>query len=188
MTDGGVAYTVSKILAHVAADEFMEKSKPHFSLVRVMPGFIQGGNELYKNAAEMRDPKILGSDAGIMLTALAMSAGGGPRPTHQVLINDVAKAHVLSLDSKLAKNGDNFILAANDGVGTPWEEFVPIIERLFPDAVASGILKPTFLDQNFVERYETRSSEHALGFKFSGNEEMVKSVIGQYLKLLEAGA
>lgn len=187
LTDQGAAYTVSKILSHVAATEFVEKNKVHFDLVRIMPGLIQGANELYRNAEDMRNMALLGSNTGIMRTALDVPQGGG-RPTHQALLDDVARAHVLALKPEIAKNGDNFILASNDGVGMPWEDFVPIIEKQFPDAVAKGVLKPKMEDQNYIERYDVRSSEKALGFKYAGADEMVKSVVGQYIKFIEAEA
>ena len=127
---------------------------------------------------------VLGSNTGIMRTALDVPQGGA-RPTHQVLLDDVARAHVLVLKPEIAKNGDNFILASNDGVGMPWEEFVHIIEKQFPDAVAKGVLKPKFRDQNYIERYDVSGSEKALGFKYAGPEEMVKSVVGQYIKFVD---
>ena len=187
LPDAGSAYTVSKILSHVAANDFVEQNKVSFDLIRVMPGLICGANEHYRSSAEMRNPLVLGSNQGIMRTALPIPQGG-PRITHQVLLDDVAKAHVLSLKPEVAKNGDNFILAGNDGVGMPWEDFVPVIQRLFPDAVANGVLKPEVTDPNFIERYDVSGSEKALGFKYAGPEEMVKSVVGQYIKFVEAEA
>ena len=147
----GQAYPVSKLLAHLAASEYVEKNNVQFDLIRIMPGLTQGANELYSSAEDMRDPQILGSNHGTMMTALDMKAGG-PRPTHQVYLDDVAKAHVLALNPDIAKHGDNFLIASNDGVGMPWEDFVPIIEHQFPDAVANGTLKPHMNDQNYIER------------------------------------
>ena len=181
----GQAYPVSKLLAHLAATEFVEKNKVHFDLIRMLPGYMQGANELYGSAEDMRDPRKLGSNSGIMLTALGMKAGG-PRPTHQVFLDDVAKAHVLALWPGVAKHGDNFLLAANDGVGIPWEEFVPIIQGQFPDEVEKGILNPKMEDPPFIERYDVSASEKAFGFKFTGPEEMVKSVVGQYIDFVGA--
>ena len=152
-----------------------------------MPGLIQGANELYRNAADMRNMAVLGSNTGIMRTALDVPQGGG-RPTHQVLLDDVARAHVLALKPEIESNGDNFILASNGGVGMPWEDFVPIIEKQFPEAVAKGVLKPKMEDQNYIERYDVGSSEKALGFKYAGADELVKSVVGQYIKFVEAEA
>jgi nucleoside-diphosphate-sugar epimerase len=185
LTDPGAAYTMSKLLAHVAADDFMKMNKPSFDLIRILPGFMQGASELYSSATDMRDPAKLGSNSGTMLTALGMSAGGGPRPTHQTLVNDVAKAHVLALKPEIAKNGDNFLTVGNEGVGMPWEDVVTIIKEVFPDAVAKGVLKPEMKDQNFIERYEVGSTEKALGYKFASPEDMVKSVVGQYLQFVE---
>jgi hypothetical protein len=43
-------------------------------------------------------------------------------------------------------------------------------------------------DQNFVERYDISGSEKALGFNYAGPDQMVKSVVGQYIKFVEAEA
>jgi nucleoside-diphosphate-sugar epimerase len=179
-----MAYVFSKLLAHIKSTEYVEKNKVHYDLVRVLPGYIQGANELYKSAEEMRDPTILGSNDGTMRTALSMSAGGGPRPNGQVFLDDTANAHVLALKAPGVKNLTNLLILANEGVPTPWEDVVPIIEKLYPDAVAKGILKPAMLDQNMSYKGDVRSSEEALGFKFAGPEVFVKSVVGQYLKFL----
>ena len=179
---------MSKLLAHVAADDFMKKNGLSFDLIRIMPGFMQGASELYSSAADMRDPAKLGSNSGTMLTALGMSAGGGPRPTYQTFVSDVAKAHLLALKPEVAKSGDNFLTVGNDGVGIPWEDIVDVIKKLYPDAVAKGILKPEMKDQNFIERYDVASTEDKLGYKFAEPEVMVKSVVGQYLQLVEAEA
>lgn len=69
----------------------------------------------------------------------------------------------------------------------PWSKFVPIIERQFPDAVREGILKPDARDADRLTYFDVESSERALGYKFAGAEEMVRSVVGQYLDLVRVG-
>lgn len=177
------AYKASKLLAHLAGTKFMEEYKPDFDLIRILPGYIQGANELYTSAEQMRDPASLGSNEGTMNTALGNIAGH-PRVTHQVFLDDVAKAHVFALRSEVAKNGDNLLVVGNGGDCISWSDFVPIIQRLFPDAVEKGVINPKVEDESVNAFYDVSSSEKALGFKFAGSEEMVKSVVGQYLKFV----
>ncbi len=178
-----MAYAMSKAMAHHAGNDFMEKNKPNFSLVRVLPGYIQGANELYVSADQMRDDAVTGSNEGTMNTALGRPVGH-PRVTHQVFLDDVARAHVLALKEDVAKDGDNLLVVGNAGDSTPWEDVVPIIKRQFPEAVEKGTLTPKVEDENSIAHYDVSSSEKALGFKFAGLEEIVKSVVGQYLTLV----
>lgn len=182
-TNAPQAYTASKVLAHLAATKFVEENKVQFDLIRVLPSYIQGANELYTSAEQMRDPASLGSNEGTMNTVLGNIAGR-PRLTHQVYLNDVAKAHVFALRSEVAKNGDNLLVVGNGGDSTSWQDYVPIIKRLFPDAVAKGLINPKAEDDNMNASFDVSSSEKALGYKFAGAEEIVKSVVGQYLRLL----
>ena len=160
----------------------MEKNNIHFDLVRVLPGYIQGANELYQKAEEMEVEATAGSNEGTMRTARGITAGK-PRITTQVFLDDVAKAHVLALKPEVAKNGDNLLVVGTGGKSIPWSEFVPVIEKLFPDAVEKGILNPKAEDENMMRDFDVTSSEKALGFTFGGTEEIAKSVVGQYLRL-----
>lgn len=162
----------------------MSAKKPQFDLIRVLPGYIQGANELYTSAEQMRDPAVLGSNEGTMNTALGNKAGY-PRITSQVFLDDVAKAHVFALKPEVAKDGDNLLVVANGGESTDWSDVVPIIQRQFPDAIAKGIIKPRVEDESGKNNYDVSSSEKALGFKFAGAEAYVKSVVGQYVAFVE---
>lgn len=185
ITNPFMQYAVSKMLAHAAGNKFVEDHKVQFDLIRVLPGYVQGANELYESADEMRDFDSGSSNEGTLRTALG-AVVGSPRVTHQVFLDDVANAHVLALKPEVAKHLDNLLVVGNDGVSIPWQDFVPIIKNQFPEAIASSVLKPKVEDENMTAEYDVRSSEEALGFKFAGVDEMVKSVVGQYVKL--AGA
>ena len=162
----------------------MEENKPSFDLIRVLPGYIQGANEFYTSAEQMRDGAILGSNEGTMNTALGNKVGR-PRVTHQVFLDDVAKAHVFALKPELAKNGDNLLVVANGGDSTPWVDVALIVKKLYPEAVGKGVLNPKSEDESANAYYDVSATEKALGWKFAGPEEYVKSVVGQYLGFFE---
>ena len=173
------AYGVSKVLAHVAGTEFVEKNNVHFDLIRILPGYVQGANELYQSAEEMRTGAV-GSNEATINTALGRKTGQ-PRITAQVFLDDAAKAHVLALKPEVAQSGDNLVIVGSGGTGTPWTEWVPVIQKAFPEAVAKGIINPQMDDESAVWQVDVSASEKALGFKFAGPEEMAKSVVGQYV-------
>lgn len=181
------AYVFSKILSHNAASEFM-RSHPEapFDLVRILPGYIQGAHELYTSPDQLSDSKKSGSNEGVMNTALG-NFMNLPRISAQVLLDDVAKAHVLALREDVAKGWDNFSVVGTGGNSVDWREYVPIVERLFLEAVREGVLRPEVKDESFLTYWDVEESEKRLGFKFAGAEEMVASVVGQYMELVRGG-
>lgn len=181
-----MAYGLSKIVAHNSSTQFVEKENVSFDLVRVLPGYIQGANELYTSAEAMRDPAILGSNEGTMRTALGLNRDDPRRITMQVFLDDVAKAHVLALKADKVKNMDNLLVTANGGNSQHWKDVAAIVKRQFPDAVAKGILKPDLVEEDAVPNTDVTATEEKLGFKFAGPEEYVKSVVGQYLQFVGA--
>lgn len=174
------AYTISKILSHHAGTDFVKKNEVSFDLVRILPGYTQGANELAKTAEDLGT----GSNGALYSTMLGQISNS-PKLTAQVLLEDVAKAHVLALDSKVAPNLTNLSIVGNAGKGVPWDEFAGIIERLYPEEVKAGVLKPAKGQADVLMNFDVSSSEQALGFKFAGPEGMVKSVVDQYLSLLK---
>lgn len=172
----------SHVLRYAAASKFVQENKCQFDLIRIISGYIQGRNELYISAEQMEDFAALGSNEGTMYTALG-KAVGFPKLTHQVFLDDVAKAHIVALQPERAHHLENFILVGNGGQCVAWTDVVPLIKRLYPDEVASGILDPQAKDPSRVVSYDVSSAERALGFQFSGIEKMVSSVIDQYLEL-----
>lgn len=173
------AYANSKIIAYHAATDFVKGREVAFDLVHVLPGYIQGANELNEKPEDVQG----GSNSATMGVALGQ-VSEGPKLTGQVLLEDVAKAQVLALEQKVAPHLANVIIAGNGGQGIPWAQIADIIERNYSDEVSAGILRPTKGQPDWLTHFDVRSSEDALGFRFSGGEEMVRSVVGQYLQLL----
>lgn len=181
--DPMMAYILSKVLAHVSATKFVEDHPGHYDLIRILPGYVQGANELQHNATDMSEAKKSGSNEGIMTVALGHVIGR-PRITGQVYLDDVANAHVLALKPEVAKHGDNLLIMGDNGDCLPWAAYVPVIEKLFPDAIKTGILKPSAVDEDMLFCMDVSASEKALGYKFAGSETMVESVVGKYIELV----
>jgi hypothetical protein len=178
ITDVFEAYSTSKVIAYQAAIDFAKDRKPKFDLVHVLPGYIQGANELNEKASDLQN----GSNSATMGSVLGTIIDG-PKLTAQVLLEDVAKAHVLALDPLVASHLTNLVVVGNGGKGIPWDEMAALIERYYPQEVKLGILKPTKGQQDWMTNFDVRSSEQALGYRFAGGAEMVKSVVDQYLQL-----
>lgn len=175
----GSAYIASKVLSHRAASEFMDTNSLHFDLVRTLPGYVQGGNELETSA----DDLVRGSSEGTINAALGKLIPS-PKPANQILLDDVARAHVFALNKSKVKAGQNLVLVGGGGAGWKWDEFVPYIEDMYSAEIAKGIFKPRKGQKVYDNAFDIAESEKALGFKFAGPREMVKSVLDSYLQLL----
>lgn len=171
---------MSKVMAHTSADDFVKSNAVGFDLVRVHPGYTMGANELVQTRSAMAN----GTNGALIATALGQ-LDDGPKLTGQSYLEDVAVAHVHALKPEIASDGDNLVIAGNRGVGIPWDVVATEIEKQFPDAVARGELRPSKGQKDLITKLDVRSSEKALGRRFSGVEEMVRSVISQYLALPE---
>ncbi|KAK5165216.1 uncharacterized protein LTR77_009314 [Saxophila tyrrhenica] len=157
------AYVLSKTLAHVRSTEYIAQHNPHYALICILPGYIQGPNELYTSAEQMRDPSRLGSNEGTMLTALGLAPG-----------------------AEKVRHLDNILTVGNGGMSTPWRDVVGLVMELFPEEVERGVLRPGTLDEEVVgDAVDLRGSEEKVGFEFGGMEKWVPGLVGQYLELLK---
>jgi len=80
-------------------------------------------------------------------------------------------------------DGDCLLVAGNGGNGTPWSDVADIIRKTFPKEVESGVLNPVTDQEDYLTKFDVTSSERALGYRFAGAEEMVRSLVGQYVAL-----
>ena len=165
-------YRASKALALDAAEKFQREVKPGFSIVHVMPGYVFGANELVSDAASVSS----GSNAIFM----SMLGTEELDPTFGAVVHldDVSRIHVGALDEEKVPAGANFITA----IPVKFEHTLDIVKRLFPEAVEDGRL-PFIGRQTMPLTIDIQATVDAFG-PLKGYEEMVKSVVGQYLRLL----
>ncbi|KAK0841753.1 hypothetical protein LTS02_016730 [Friedmanniomyces endolithicus] len=177
-------YVFSKTLAHRAVTDWIaEHPNLHFNVVRVLPGYIQGANELSTSPEQ-----ILASSAeGTLNMALGNVSATEPKLLDQVHLDDAARAHMAALDRKTVASSSLLLPVGNGGSGWSWDDFVPVMERLFPDEVKTGILKPRKGQADLAMQFDVSETYSVLEWEFAGLEEMVCDVVGQYLRLWEAG-
>ncbi|KAF2164370.1 hypothetical protein M409DRAFT_25249 [Zasmidium cellare ATCC 36951] len=174
----GEAYIMSKVLAHHAGTEFVSQNEVGYSLIRILPGLIQGPHELAQNVGDLFASSSIG-------TLNAMLGHPTRAANSQVLLDDAARAHVLALDPEKGRNGDVIIVVGNDGNCTAWDVYARNAAKFFPREVESGLFKPGTVGkvEQSLKKYEVASSEEVLGFKFAGLDEMARGVLEQYLEL-----
>ena len=175
-----IAYPGSKILAYNASEEFMAKSMPSFDLVHVLPAYVQGRHE----AATGLDQLSGKTSNGNMVRFVLGQKSQQPDPSDFVFVDDVAAVHIAALNPQKAKAGERFIAASPKASGS-YDAVVPIVKKLFPEAVKNGLL-PLGGGANPMQKgFDSSKSEEKLGVKFQGLEVMVGSLIGQVVELKE---
>ncbi|KAK3075612.1 hypothetical protein LTR53_000950 [Teratosphaeriaceae sp. CCFEE 6253] len=178
-TDPRPAYVMSKTMSHIAVDDWArDHPQAHFDIVRVLPGYIQGANELALDVETI----LKSSSEGSLNAALGVLQDQ-EKPVVQVHIEDVSRAHVVALDQKKINGGQVLIAVSNNGTGWSWDAFVEAAEKVFPEEVKAGRLSPKKGQAVRPTAFDVSETYKALGYEFAGPEEMVRSVVGQYLEV-----
>jgi nucleoside-diphosphate-sugar epimerase len=173
------AYFASKTLSRIATKEFMEKEKPSFEFVNILPTMVFGPDELATNVQE-----LMTSSRGMVLGAL-MDVKMPKMIGATVHVDDVARAHIDGLNLSVPGNRD-YILSSDVPEGICWEDAEKAVKRNFPEAVEKGILKLEGSMALRPWRLDTRETEEAFGWKPISFEETAKQLVEQYLGFAEA--
>ncbi|KAK0634082.1 hypothetical protein B0T14DRAFT_561602 [Immersiella caudata] len=170
--DTFAAYAASKVVSLYHAEVFMARKRPAFDAVYLHPGFVLGRNDTALTPGQA----IQGTNSVVL--ALLLGKRFGPYAGTTVHVEDVARAHVMSLDPSVCGN-QSYILSQN----SRWNDACEITRSCFPEAVKNkmlvmgGNVKTTHLP------VDTTLTEETFGFEFASYEEQVRSIISQYLEL-----
>lgn len=157
----------------------MEKEKPTFEFVNLLPTMVFGPDDQATNVQE-----LMTSSRGMVLRAL-MDVKMPEMIGATVHVDDVARAHIEGLKSSVPGNRD-YILSSDVPEGICWEDAENSVRRNFPEAVEKGILKVEGSMSLRPWRLDTRETEEAFGWKTTSFVETVKELVEQYLGFLEA--
>jgi len=168
------AYRASKARALDAAEQFYIERKPAFSIVHIMPSYVYGANDLVTDAKSIAS----GSNAMIMGLVLGMTTPYAS-PGTVIHVDDVARIHVGALDEKKIPGNASFFAS----IPAQFEDALGIVRRLFPEAVEDGRLPLGGKRGTLPMTVDIQDTISVFG-PLKSYEEMVKSVVGQYLELL----
>jgi nucleoside-diphosphate-sugar epimerase len=173
------AYVLAKQAEMHETDELIRSRRPHFSIARIVPGYVFGRSELMLDAAMMRD-----QNSSNNFLMFCLTGGELPFPMHAVFahLDDIAELHlrVALLDQAEAARGPaDFALA----VRVDFDDAFGYVEKAFPKAVAAGVFKKGHLPLMPVE-YDSSDAQRLLGGKLRSFESAVVDVAGQYLEKL----
>lgn len=169
--------------------------------MHLAPGHVFGVNELVDDPRELlgagsnriilRAVVESGSESGSgSESSLQMQTQTAPAPAPEpgvtVHLDDVAEAHVRTLNPSIPGNR-LYILSSGGEMGTRLDLCYGIVARWFPEAVERRVLRGKGSLPSSVFRVDAQESAKVLGMEFRGFEEQVRDVVAYYLLCLERG-
>jgi nucleoside-diphosphate-sugar epimerase len=178
------AYWASKALARMATTDFVEKRKPQFDIVNLLPSVVIGVDERLPSDAHAKELRV-GARGSVLAPALDASQNS-PFPFVGVPVHvaDVARAHVDALDLDRVPGNTDYVLSSDTPDGVVWDQDVRSIARkYFPAEVENGRLPLQGSLGHVKWRLDGGETETVFGWKFTSFEETMKDLLAQYLKL-----
>jgi nucleoside-diphosphate-sugar epimerase len=166
----GLKYQASKILAHQASQKFVKDKKPHFTVLTLHPTFVLGPSLVQKFANDASGV------VGLFMQSLTLEK---PLfPSALVDVRDVAEATLASIDAKVEKTGEEFIISGRE---CTWDDVVAYVKAEYPQI-------PLNLEPPFENAFHADASkaERLLGASWRSLGEIVSSVLNQQLALRSA--
>ena len=170
------AYGASKKLAYNRTRDFIAMEKPHFTIVNIMPTFVVGPNELATTTDAVRS----GSN-GIATGVLFGVKNPNGMPAGTCHVDDVAYAHIASLDRKLEGNQN---LGVNCDVnGIKWDDAIDIVKKHFPKEVERGVFPLGGSQTSGPIPFDASKTEKVLGIKFKSFEQQIVDTAAYYAQV-----
>ena len=175
-----VAYAASKVRAYNATLDFIEKEKPAFPVINILPTFVVGRNEL----ATTPDTVNAGSNRLALINVLGGNDPAG-RVCNTVHVDDVAEIHVKALQSSVEGN-QNFLATSSDSQNVAWDDALEIVKKHFPAEVQSGLLPCTGSVKSIGRRVDTTPAEKTFGIKWKSFEDQIVELVSWYVQAAKA--
>ncbi|KAJ9623898.1 hypothetical protein H2203_005343 [Taxawa tesnikishii (nom. ined.)] len=154
------------------------QQKPAFDMVCLAPTYVMGRSELAQSVKE-----LFSTSNGLFLRMAAgvTEPNSPPEVAAVVHIDDVVDLHFMALNKEKIPGGQTFLFSRN----VAWNDVTPIIQEMYPEAVKSGLLPNTGNVPSKKVFFDSSKTEQTFGIKLRSVEEMVESLIPQYIELLE---
>ncbi|KAL7910311.1 hypothetical protein GGI35DRAFT_448441 [Trichoderma velutinum] len=178
------AYWASKAYSRIATQEFIEKQKPHFDFVHLLPSVVIGPDERVPSSGSV-DELLKDNRAAVLAPALDGSTNSSfPFVGVPVHVADVARAHVDAVDSTRIPGNTEYILSSDTPDGIVWDrDIAAVAKKYFPGEVQSKVLPLEGTLPCIKFRLDGDATEKAFGWKFTSFEQTMRELIAQYLQL-----
>lgn len=188
------AYCASKTAALRKSLEWMEEEQRRegrqpFDLVNMAPIYVAGRHALATSTAD-----LFGTSNAVFLQLVAgktaWKEGDVPEVVGGVHIDDVVELHLAALDTERIKTPtegprkgvEMFVI----GYEMQWKDVTDAVAKLFPEAVEKGLVPNNgFVGSKTTVVVSKEKTERVFGIKLKGVEEMMASVMPQYLEFVE---
>jgi nucleoside-diphosphate-sugar epimerase len=164
-------YRISKVAAHQATRDFLEREKPGFKILTTHPVFVIGKSRIQSSAEQV--------DLVNNMLWSTIQNGNPETPSLWVDVKDVAAAHVRAIDCN-APSGTEFI---HSGPSVSWEEIAEFAKQEYPQL--------SKLEANFegpVTGAETVNVKKYLGMDWRPWKPTMREVIEQQLSFQGQGS
>ncbi|KAH8893892.1 NAD(P)-binding protein [Thozetella sp. PMI_491] len=166
------AYAASKVAALQYSEAWVERERPAFDVVYLHPSFVIGRND----AATTPSQAMKGTNAVIL--AMLLGKRFGPYAGATVHVDDVARAHLKSLDPNVLGN-QSYILSQT----ATWNDAKDIARQEFPNAWEARLLVANGNVDTTVIPIDASETEATFAFQFASFRDQVKSTVGHFLEL-----
>ncbi|KAF1808078.1 NAD(P)-binding protein [Eremomyces bilateralis CBS 781.70] len=166
-------YQASKTKSLNTIEEWQSTNATPFDIITLMPSLILGVDDLATTPRELEK-----SGNAILLSLLKGNQSPIPLNSAVVDVNDVALAHLRSLDENITGN-QSFILG---GPGD-WIKTTAIAKSVVPGAFSDGILQEGGVQHTFDVAVDARKTEGLLDIKPTPYHNTVAAVAIQYVEL-----
>ncbi|KAL3475435.1 NAD(P)-binding protein [Aspergillus californicus] len=193
------AYWISKGLARLATKNFIKYHAPSFDFINLLAGVVIGPDERLISSkspllsTSTTTPVKKNTPAGILtgtrasvLAPILTADLSSPFPYVGVPVHvaDVARAHVDAVDGDVVPGNSEYILASDAPQGVNWnEDGRGIVRKWFPEEVARGVFPFEGGLETVRWRLDASETERVFGWAFTGFEETMRGLAGQYLEL-----
>jgi nucleoside-diphosphate-sugar epimerase len=175
------AYWASKSAALHAAKEWIQKEKPEFQIIHIMPSFVLGRDLRARSTDE-----LLLSTNGLLLGPLLGAKSPVPIPGLTVDVQDVARVSLECLANKVEGNED-FLLSSHTRDGVKWEDGFDLVRSKYPQSIDAGIFLLTGSQPTHPYIQLNTSKAKSTFGELSNFDKMADDVIGQFVNLAMAG-
>ena len=174
-----LAYVASKAAALHAAETWMAENKAaiDFDLVTLIPPYIIGRNDLLDTSAELE----ANTSNAAWFRILKGEYNERPLATASAAVEDVALMHVLSCDVQKVKGNQAVVFAKS----FDFDDIPRVAADKFPKAVEKGWIRSGGGGVVKVMDVDISKAEQVFGIKLRSFEDMVESLVGQWVEVLE---
>lgn len=175
------AYAASKVGALAVTEEFIEKEKPHFDVVSVIPTFVLGRNEYAEKPED-----VLSTTSRIAFGQVLGNKNPYPMSGAVCNIEDVAYVHFKAATDLNIPGNTGYLVTSDGQEGPTLSDALDIVKKYYPERVADGTLPSDGLMPTKRLLLDAEKTEKAFGIKFRNYEQSVKDITNQYLELVDA--